>query len=230
MSDNIRKVSPLALDGPAGAPPAADPDRTKRRARSYGRAGLTFFGEFLRHPGEIASVAPSSRFLERRLVEVAEVARARLVVELGPGTGGTTRAILRALSTEARLLAIDVNPRFAALLRSVPDGRLAVHTGSAVDIGDALAQHGLLRPDVVLSGIPFSTMPPAIGRRILRAAWHALGPGGRFVAYQFRASVADLAREIMGAPDVVLELRNVPPMRVFCWRKRAVGTPSGPAE
>lgn len=185
-------------------------------------AHLTFFREFLRNPGQIASVVPSSRFLERRLVEIADVACARLVVELGPGTGGTTRAILRALAPEARLVAIEINPRFASLLRSVPDARLVVHTGSAIDIVETLAHCGLARPDVVLSGIPFSTMPSGIGDRILRAAWLALAPGGRFVAYQFRASVATLGRKILGTPEVALELRNAPPMRVYRWRKPVV--------
>jgi len=184
-------------------------------------ARLTFFREFLRNPREIASVVPSSRFLEHRLVEVADVASARLVVELGPGTGGTTRAILRALAPDARLLAIEINLRFASLLRSVPDARLVVHTGAAIDIQETLAQHGLAGPDVVLSGIPFSTMPAGVGRQILRGAWLALAPGGRFVAYQFRASVATLGRDILGTPEVALELRNAPPMRVYRWRKPA---------
>ena len=180
---------------------------------------LTFFREFLRRPEEVGSVVPSSRFLERRLVDMADVTNARLVVELGPGTGGTTAAVLRALRAEARLLAIEINVQFAALLRSIPDPRLTVHTGSAVDIGEALARHGLSGPDVVLSGIPFSTIPPVVGRRILRRVWHALTPQGRFVAYQFRGSVGILARDILGAPEVTIELLNAPPMRVYSWRK-----------
>ncbi len=229
MSDNIRKVTSWSLDGRADALASAHPGSVATDVRAQARAPLTFFREFLRHPEEIASVVPSSRFLERRLVDIADVAHARLVVELGPGTGGTTRAILRALAADARLLAIEINPRFAALLRSVPDPRLTVHTGSAVDIEEALAAHGLelTWPDVVLSGIPFSTMPPAVGRRILRGAWHALAPGGSFVAYQFRACVATLGREIFGAPEIVLELRNAPPMRVYRWRKPPTALASG---
>ena len=205
-----RAIDAPALDGRRGGARGAPPWAVTR---------LTFFSEFLRHPEQIGSVVPSSRFLERRVVEMADVARARLAVELGPGTGGTTRAILRALAADARLLAIEINPRFASLLRSVPDSRLIVHAGSAVDIGEALAVHGLARPDVVLSGIPFSTMPAHTGRRVLRAACLALAPGGRFVAYQLRDSVQVLGADIFGRPEVSIELRNVPPMRVYCWRK-----------
>ena len=182
-------------------------------------ARRTFFREFLRHPGAIGSFVPSSRFLERRLVGVADIQRARLVVEFGPGTGGTTAAILRALPADGRLLAIEINLRFARRLSSLADPRLIVHAGDAVGLCDVLADRGLCGPDVVLSGIPFSTMSAAEGRRILRGVWQALVPGGRFVAYQFRSVVGNLGREILGSPEVGIELRNAPPMRVYCWRK-----------
>jgi phosphatidylethanolamine/phosphatidyl-N-methylethanolamine N-methyltransferase len=184
---------------------------------------LAFLYEFLRSPKQIGYVVPSSRFLEQRLVDVSGAANARLVVEFGPGTGGTTQALLRTLPADARLLAIEINPRFASHLESVADPRLIVHAGSALDIREALALCGLSLPDVVLSGIPFSTMPPAAGRGILHAVWAALAPGGRFVAYQFRDSVEVLGRDILGTPEVSLELLNLPPMRVYCWRKPAGG-------
>lgn len=197
----------------AGTSPALNASRPQTDQR------LVFLREFLKNPKQIGSVVPSSRFLERRLVDVSGAARARLVVEFGPGTGGTTLALLRALSHDARLLAVEINPRFASRLESVVDPRLLVHAGSAMDIREALAMRDLPAPDAVISGIPFSTMPPASGRTILRAVWAALAPGGRFVAYQFRDSVGVLGGEILGAPEVSLALLNVPPMRVYCWRK-----------
>ncbi len=183
---------------------------------------LAFLHEFLRSPRQIGSIVPSSRFLEQRLVEVAGVGRARMVVEFRPGTGGTTQALLRALPGGARLPAFELNPRFTAQLESFGDPRLIVHAGSALDIRTALALRGLPSPDVVLSGIPFSTMPPEMGRGILRAVQAALACGGRFVAYQFRDAVGALGGEVLGSPDVSVEWLNVPPMRVYCWRKPAV--------
>ncbi len=184
---------------------------------------LVFLQGFLRRPKEVASIIPSSRFLMRRVMRCAEVASARVVVELGPGTGGSTRAILRALAPNARLLAIEINPRFAALLRrTLQDPRLVVHEGSAVDLACILKEHGLGRPDLVLSGIPFSTMPRALGLAILRAADANLAPGGRFVAYQARDRVEILGRQVFGRARVQTELLNVPPMRVYRWDKSAI--------
>jgi phospholipid N-methyltransferase len=173
-----------------------------------------------REPQKVGSVIPSSRFLERRLVKISAVGAARTVVELGPGTGGTTRALLRALPAEARLLAVELDRHFCAMLRDgISDPRLVVHSGCAQDVATSLARHGLPAPDVVISGIPFSTMPAHTAGEILQAVWRVLAPGGRFVAYQFRDRVAVLGRKIFGRPEVDVELLNVPPMRVYCWRK-----------
>jgi phospholipid N-methyltransferase len=178
---------------------------------------IAFLQGFLRRPQQVASVVPSSRFLERRLVSLADVRSARLVVELGPGTGGTTRALLAALPANARLLCIELDPQFAALLARETDPRLIVHHGSAEDLGGILATHGLGAPDVVISGIPFSIIPPATGTRIIESIQRALAPGGRFLAYQVRGTVAELAKPVLGEPDTSLELLNLPPVRVFRW-------------
>lgn len=193
----------------------------RARAKSPRAHSLAFFLGFIRNPDLVGSVIPSSRFLERRIIETGDVAHAKVVVELGPGTGGTTRAILEALPPEGRLLAIEIDPKFADRLRHDADPRLLVYTGSAADIQKALDAHGLAGADVVFSGIPFSTMPRELGLSILEAVWASLAPGGRFVAYQFRDRVAVLGRKLFGRPEVEMEVLNIPPTRVFHWRKPA---------
>lgn len=193
-----------------------------RRQQSAPEHRIAFFQAFLRKPKEVGSIIPSSRFLMRRVVREARVDRARLVVELGPGTGGSTRALLRSMRPDATLLAIEINPRFARLIAtSIRDPRLIVHVGSAEDITGALKAHGLPAPDVVLSGIPFSTMPKGLGLSVVREVHHVLAPGGRFVAYQVRDRVEILGRQIFGPARVQTELLNMPPMRIYRWEKQA---------
>jgi phosphatidylethanolamine/phosphatidyl-N-methylethanolamine N-methyltransferase len=182
---------------------------------------LAFFQGFLRHPALIGSVIPSSRFLERRVVEAAGIAHSRTVVELGPGTGGTTRAILRALPRRAHLLAIEISPDFVEFLKGYPDPRLNVYLGSAEHIRKALEAFNHTSPDAVVSGIPFSTMPGDVGRKIVQEIWDCLSPGGRFVAYQLMNRVTFLEPLLLGDPHVQLELLNIPPLRVYSWRKPA---------
>lgn len=179
---------------------------------------IAFLKGFLDRPKEVGSIIPSSRWMERRITRTAEIATADVVVELGPGTGGTTKALLQAMRPDAKLLAIEINPDFCELLRStIDDPRLIVHHGSAAEIPEALEKNGLDAPDAVLSGIPFSTMPKELGLSILRSVKQSLAPGGRFVAYQFRDVVHTLGKTVFGKATVQLELLNVPPMRVYRW-------------
>jgi phospholipid N-methyltransferase len=187
-----------------------------------GEARGLFLRDFLRRPRQVASVIPSSRFLERRIVRSARLGSARLVVELGPGTGGTTRAILRSLPRDARLLCVEINPRFARVVaEAIDDPRLIVHSGDARHLPAILEKHGLGPADVVFSGIPFSTMPRELGLEVLRSVRSVLAPGGRFVAYQVRDRVGSLGRQVFGEPEVETELLNVPPVRVFRWENAA---------
>ncbi len=181
---------------------------------------LAFFQGFLKRPRQVGSIIPSSRFLERRINEAAGLEQAKLAVELGPGTGGTTRSFLKRMRPDATLLSIEINPDFVRVLRRMNDRRLIVHEGSATDLSLILAKHELGAPDVILSGIPFSTMPYSLGQEILRSVYDALEPGGLFVAYQVRDRVESLGNEVFGPAQVKPELRNVPPMRVYRWEKR----------
>lgn len=181
---------------------------------------VVFLQEFLKNPRQVASIIPSSRFLERRIVELADIRSVRTVVELGGGTGGTTKSILAAMSSEAKLLIIEINPHFCALLRRIKDMRLIVHCGGAQDLQDILSLHGLAAPEAVISGIPFSTISHLTGSRILEAISLALAPGGRFVAYQLSSQVDDLSRPLLGPARVEVEFFNIPPLRLYRWDKR----------
>lgn len=181
-------------------------------------ARVEFFKGFLRAPSDVGSITPSSRFLERAIVSMARLDRVRTVVELGPGTGGTTRALLRAMPDASSLLAIELDPVFADIVAAQRDPRLLVHRGGAESIAEALQQYHLGAPQVVVSGIPFSSMPRDIGERIIRAIRSVLEPDGMFLAYQVRSTVCEFANPVFGRPERRWELRNVPPMRLFRWR------------
>jgi phospholipid N-methyltransferase len=190
------------------------------RLASAFRDELTLLRGFMAQPGQVGTVAPSSAALEQRIVRAADLARAGTVVELGPGTGGTTAALLHALPRDARLLAIELTPAFHSLVsRRFCDPRLIVELDSAERLADLLRSRRLAAPDAIVSGIPFSTLPAATANLVAQSIAEALAPGGRFVAYQVRAHVADIVSPYLGRPSVQWEPRNVPPVRVFRWVK-----------
>jgi len=181
---------------------------------------FAFFQEFLKHPFQIGSIIPSSRFLEQRILGTSAIASATTIVELGSGTGGTTRAILNAMPKDARLLSIEINPHFHTLVSSIEDDRLIAHLGSACELKTIISMYGLDAPEAVISGIPFSTMKDSEGSLVIEAISNLLAPNGRFVAYQVSGQVATLCRPFLGPERMVMELLNIPPMRVYQWEKR----------
>lgn len=189
------------------------------KRRKFQDSRIAFLQGFLKEPQQVGSIIPSSRFLEQRLVDLTQVAEARTVIELGPGTGGTTRKLLNAMRPDAKLVAIEISPDFLPILRKIDDLRLVVHEGNALDLERVIEKYDLDAPDVVLSGIPFSTLKRDHGEKILRSVFDVLAPRGRFVAYQLRDRVESLSRPIFGPAQVSVELLNIPPMRVYCWQK-----------
>lgn len=195
-------------------------NHTLKNNNGHNHHSWVFLKEFLKHPLQIGSIVPSSRFMERAILQSAQVDTAKVIVELGCGTGGTTRAILKAMGPQATLLSIEINPCFHAMLSKIHDQRLIAHLGSAEQLNEIVEMHGLDAPDVVISGIPFSTMKNGTGERIIQEIERSLAPNSRFVAYQVRSHVAELCRPHMGEEKAQLEIRNIPPMRVYQWEKR----------
>lgn len=191
-----------------------------RPAFGQWRDSYQFLRGFVRNPAQVGSIIPSSRQLEQHLVRSARIGDARMVVELGPGTGGTTSAFLRAMAPTAQLLAIELDTEFHQRLHaSIQDARFSVEHGSAERLAEFLSARWLPAPDAIISGIPFSTMPPDVSDRVASCVARVLRPGGRFVAYQVRAHVADFVSPYLGTPEKAWEVANVPPVRVFTWVK-----------
>lgn len=150
----------------------------------------------------------------------AGISSANTIVELGPGIGGTTRAILQAMAPHTHLLSIEINPNLHAITSRIEDDRLIAHLGNADELEETLSRYGLGGPEALISGIPFSTMNQFSGSKILEAISSVLVPGGRFVAYQVSSRVADLCQPYLGPAQVQVELLNIPPLRVYRWEKR----------
>jgi phospholipid N-methyltransferase len=145
----------------------------------------------------------------------------RLFVEYGPGVGTFTRPILDKLRGDATLVTIDTNAEFTGYLRdSIDDPRLVAVTGSADDVEAILAERGLGKADYVLSGLPFSTLPPGVGDSIASATARVIRPGGAFLVYQFSPKVRDFIAPHFERIERGFEWVNVPPATLFwAWRE-----------
>jgi phospholipid N-methyltransferase len=171
----------------------------------------------------VGSVIPSSRILIDRMLKPVDWANTSLFVEYGPGVGTFTRPILDKLGSDAKLIAIDTNPDFIEYLNGdIDDDRfIAVH-GSAADVEKIIAAHGFDHADYILSGLPFSTLPPGVGDAIGAATGRAIRDGGAFLVYQFSPKVRDFIAPHFERIDRGFEWINMPPATLFwAWRDRA---------
>ena len=189
--------------------------------RSRSTAGRALFLKgFLRHPVMVGSVVPSSGKLIRRMLAPVDWAQCRLFVEYGPGVGTFTRPILDRMAPDATLIAIDTNGEFVRHLRdSIPDPRLHAVEGSAADVEAIIGERGHAVADYMLSGLPFSTLPPGLGDKIAAETAKVLRPGGAFLVYQFSPRVRDFLAPAFQRIDHGMEWWNVPPAQLYwCWK------------
>ncbi|HUE79872.1 MAG TPA: methyltransferase [Sphingomicrobium sp.] len=169
----------------------------------------------------VGSIIPSSKTVIDRMLAPVDWENTKLFVEYGPGVGTFTRPILERLGADATLLAIDTNPEFTDFLtESLDDERLVAVTGSAAEVERILADRGFAHADYVLSGIPFSTLPPGLGDAIAKATAQVIRPGGAFLVYQFSPKVIEFIKPWFERIERGFEWMNVPPASLFwAWRE-----------
>jgi phospholipid N-methyltransferase len=182
-----------------------------------------FLRGFIKNPVMVGSIIPSSRVLIDKMLRPVDWETTRLFVEYGPGVGTFTRPILERLPADAKLVTVDTNAEFTRYLRdSIDDTRLVPVTGSAADIEKILLERDLGSADYVLSGLPFSTLPPGVGDAIGEATANVIRPGGAFLVYQFSPKVLDFIKPFFDRIERGFEWINVPPATLFwAWKAPA---------
>lgn len=188
----------------------------RRRDRRSPSPKWQFLRGFLKNPVMVGSIIPSSRLLIEKMLDPVDWENTKVFVEYGPGVGTFTRPILERLRPDATLVAIDTNADFTRYLKeSIDDPRLVPVTGSAADVEKILTDRDLGSADYVLSGLPFSTLPPGVGDDIAKATAKVIRTGGAFLVYQFSPKVLDFIKPHFDRIKRGFEWVNVPPATLF---------------
>ncbi len=156
---------------------------------------------------------PTSRWAVRDMLDMANFAEARCVAEFGAGTGVYTREILDRLHPDGNFLAFEIDPNLVATLRErFDDPRVQIINDSAENVENYL--NGA-RADVIVSGLPFTSLPDPVKKNIFRQVTRVLAPDGVMVAIQYSTLVQrDLKRVFASVRRRVSPL-NVPPAFLF---------------
>jgi len=181
---------------------------------------VRFLRSWIEKPLHMGAVMPSGRLLARTMAQYVDIDSAGAVVELGPGTGAITSALIDRGVDQKRLVLVEYNPGFCALLRDrYPHARVV--QGDAYTLRDSL-RHVLSAPaSAVVSGLPLVTKPMQTRLRLIRDAFVALAPGAPFVQFTYSV-VPPIPKSLPGVSTEASERiwMNLPPARVWVYRKR----------
>jgi phosphatidylethanolamine/phosphatidyl-N-methylethanolamine N-methyltransferase len=180
---------------------------------------VRFIRSWLERPLSIGAVTPSGKVLARAMASYVDPASNGPVVELGPGTGPVTEALVNAGVAPSRLVLVEFNPSFCRILRArYPDATLV--QGDAYSLRRLLETLLIQPAAAVVSGLPLVTKPIKQRLRLIRDAFDLMVPGAPFV--QFTYSMAAPLPKRLGGFSVEASERiwlNLPPARVWVYRK-----------
>jgi phosphatidylethanolamine/phosphatidyl-N-methylethanolamine N-methyltransferase len=179
---------------------------------------MQFIRSWIEKPLSTGAVMPSSKVLARTMARYVDPASTGPVIELGPGTGPVTEALVQHGVDPARLVLVEFNPDFCRLLRTR-------YPAATVVQGDAYRLRRLLDTYVrepaaaIVSGLPLVTKPVRTRLRLISDAMALLAPGAPFVQFTY-AMVTPIPKALTGITAQASELiwMNVPPARVWVYR------------
>jgi phospholipid N-methyltransferase len=185
---------------------------------------LRFLRAFAANPRQVGAILPTSRQAVRDMLDMGDLHGARLVVELGAGTGSQTGEILARLAPDAKLIALEIDRGLADLLRGrYDDPRLQVVCDSAENLGEHL---GTGRADVLVCALPFTSLETGLRRRILESLPRALADGGVALVIQYSPLIQSELRRLFPSVRRRISPMNVPPAFLFaCSNEPGGGTP-----
>lgn len=173
-----------------------------------------FFKESVRHFWQVGTLVRSSRFLVDSLLSDVDFQNAKLILEFGPGSGSVTRALLRRMRPDARLVCFEVSPVFYAEIASIAqsDPRLVAVHGSATVAADMFAPGEV---DCIVSGLPMGNFGRRTKAAILDTVHAVLKPGGHFSQFQYSLLDYRLMRRHFEKVRLGCTPLNFPPAFVY---------------
>ena len=180
---------------------------------------VRFLRSWIDKPLHMGAVMPSGKALARTMAQYVDNDATGPVIELGPGTGAITTALVAHGIDQKRLVLVEFNPTFCALLRERYPQATVVQ-GDAYTLRDTLWDVLKEPASAVVSGLPLVTKPMLTRLKLIRDAFATLAPSAPFV--QFTYSVAPpIPKSLPGVSTEASERiwMNLPPARVWVYRK-----------
>jgi phosphatidylethanolamine/phosphatidyl-N-methylethanolamine N-methyltransferase len=180
---------------------------------------VRFLRSWIEKPLHMGAVMPSGRLLARTMANYVDPKATGPVVELGPGTGAITNALVEHGVDQKRLVLVEYNPGFCALLRDrYPQAKVV--QGDAYTLRDTLWNVLSAPASAIVSGLPLVTKPMLTRLKLIRDAFVALAPGSPFIQFTYSV-VPPIPKSLPGVSTEASERiwMNLPPARVWVYRR-----------
>ena len=175
-----------------------------------------FLKTYFKERKQVGALAPSSRFLVKKMCKKIDFNHVKNIIELGPGTGVFTKEILKRANTDTKIFVFELNEDFYNLLKGkFTDDRIILLNRSAEHIEDILAEYGVEKVDAILSSLPLAVIPSEIKKNILDSAYSVLKKGGIYVQYQYTLNAKKLLEQRFGKLKLSFTALNVPPAFIY---------------
>jgi phospholipid N-methyltransferase len=176
----------------------------------------SFLKEFFKANRMVGSVLPSSRFLSKRMLHPIVFQKAKVIVELGPGTGVFTKELLKQMQPNCHLVVIELNDAFFdELQQKLHAPNLHLIHGSATDISKVLEQLHLPKADVILSSLPLSNFPADLRHTILQEVKNNLQANGKLIQFQYSRGLKKLYGAHFEKVSIDYTILNFPPAFIY---------------
>lgn len=175
-----------------------------------------FIKEFFREKKQVGAIAPSSKFLMRKMLKPIDFTAAKCIVELGPGNGVFTKGLLNKMSADCQLFSFELNETFYNHMNAdINDHRLTLLNESAEKIGEVLKENGIEKADYIVSSLPLAVIPTPIKNAILDSAKSYLAENGKYIQFQYTLNAKKLLEERFSEVKIDFTPVNIPPAFVY---------------
>jgi phosphatidylethanolamine/phosphatidyl-N-methylethanolamine N-methyltransferase len=180
---------------------------------------VRFIRSWFEKPLTMGAISPSGKLLARTMASYVDPSIPGPVIELGPGTGPVTEALVEQGVDPSRLVLVEFNPDFCRLLRTrYPDA--TVIRGDAYSLRRMLGSMLEQPAAAIVSGLPLVTKPLKTRVRLIREAFRLMQPNAPFVQFTY-AVMPPIPKALVGVRTEASERiwMNVPPARVWVYRQ-----------
>lgn len=182
---------------------------------------VSFFKEAIKNYKTSGTLVPSSKFLANRMLNSVNFSEAKTIIELGPGNGAITKAILEKMTPKTTLICFEINDVFYQELQQLKHPNIIILNASAENLEKELKKLKIEHVDYVISSLPLTIIPNKISTEILKQSYRSLKQRGLFIQYQYSLTYYKKLKGVFGK-NIILDFEtfNFPPAFVYkCVKK-----------